>query len=304
MRPTVVHTHSSKAGVLGRVAARLARVPVVVHTIEGLPFHRYAAGWQNALYIAAERVAARACDRIAVVAQAMADQAVAAGVADPEQFTPIYSGMDVDAYLQADPLRGSVRRRWGIGPDEIVIGKIARLFDLKGHEFVLRAAPRVIGRCPRARFLFVGGGALREDLGRMARRLGVADHVTFTGLVPPQDIPGLVSAMDIVVHASLREGLARVLVQGLLCAKPVVTYDLDGAPEVIVNQETGRLVPAESVDELADAVLEIALHPRRGRAMGREGRRRFAERFRIETMVSDTERLYRELMAQKGVGGG
>jgi glycosyltransferase involved in cell wall biosynthesis len=298
LRPTIVHTHSSKAGVLGRIAARAAGVPLVVHTVEGLPFHRYSPRLQHALYVHAERLAARHCDHITCVAQAMANQLLEAGVGSPDKISIIYSGMDVDAYLRAGPLRRPVRRRYGIGPDEIVIGKIARLFPLKGHRFVIEAAPRILQQCPRARLLFVGDGILREKLEQQAVEAGIRDRLTFTGLVPPEEIPGLVSAMDVVVHASLREGLARVLVQGLLCEKPVVAYALDGAPEVIIPGETGYLVEPESVQGLADAVIRAVEDPAEARRMGREGRRRFADRFRVETMVRDTADLYQRLLCE------
>ncbi len=297
-RPAVVQTHSSKAGILGRLAARLLGVPVIIHTVEGLPFHRYAPALVNAAFIAAERAAALVTDRIVCVAQAMVEQARQAGIRPRGGFTVIYSGMDVEAYRDADRARQSVRRRFGFGQDDVVIGKIARLFELKGHEFVLRAGPKVVARCPRARFLFVGDGVLRERLAAQAAELGIGGRVVFAGLVPPQDIPAMVGAMDVVVHASLREGLARVLVQALLCERPVVTYDLDGAPEVILDGVTGRLVPPESVDELADAIAWAVENPRDARRMAQEGRRRFTDQFRIKTMVDRTEALYRELLAQ------
>jgi glycosyltransferase involved in cell wall biosynthesis len=299
-RPAIVQTHSSKAGILGRTAASLARVPVVVHTVEGLPFHRYASPLANACYIAAERAVAPITDHTVCVAEAMVRQATQAGIRPRGGYSVIYSGMDVDAYARAGAERAGVRARYGFGPDDVVIGKVARLFELKGHEYVLRAAPRIVAECPAARFLFVGDGALRGHLERVTADAGLADRVVFAGLVPPEEVPAMVSAMDVVVHASLREGLARALVQGLLCEKPVVTYGLDGAPEVIIDGVTGRLVPPESVDELAEAVIDVIRHPEQAQAMAAEGRRRFADRFRIETMVGETEALYRRLLRRSG----
>ena len=147
-------------------------------------------------------------------------------------------------------------------------------------------------------FVWVGDGRQRREYELAVRRVGLGDRVHFAGLVPPEEVPAMVSAMDVVVHASLREGLARVLVQALLCEKPVVTYALDGAPEVIIDGETGTLVRPGAVDELADALLDVIEHPDAAGAMAREGRRRFADRFRLSTMVDDTARLYRELLAQ------
>ncbi len=294
--PTIVHTHSSKAGILGRLAARIARVPFVVHTIRGLPFHPYAPAWQNSLFIAAERFAARLTDHFTAVARAMVDGAVSAGIAPPGRFTVVRSGIDVTAYRHARRQRGATRKRFGLMEHERVIGKIGRLFPLKGHRFLIAAAPRIIRQCPNARFLLLGDGILREQLQQQAESLGVGDRFIFAGLVPPDQIPACISAMDVLVHTSLREGLARVLVQALLCDTPVVTYSLDGAPEVVIDGVTGRLVPPESVDALAEAIVWMLNHPDTARAMAQEGKRRFAREFSVEAAISATERVYRQLL--------
>jgi len=296
LQPHIVHTHSSKAGIIGRLAAKAARVPVIVHTVHGLPFHPYQGTLVNAFYVCAERLAARSTDRLVCVADAMAQQALAAGVGYPAQYVTIYSGMEVDTFLEARRHRAEVRRSLGFSDDDVVIGKVARLFHLKGHRYVLAAAPEIIRHCPQARFLFVGDGTWRPRLERQARELGVAARVVFAGLVESSRIPAIISAMDIVVHASLREGLARALVQALLCERPVVSYDVDGAREVIIDGTTGRLVPPRSVSGLSSALIDLIQHPRQAAEMAREGRRRFADRFRAETMVRQLEELYRELL--------
>jgi glycosyltransferase involved in cell wall biosynthesis len=300
LRPDVVHTHSSKAGILGRLAAKMARVPVVIHTIHGLPFHPFQGAAANALCIGAERLAARWSDRLVCVADAMARQALAAGVGTPEQYLTIYSGIEVEPFLRAEQYRRQVRNQFGFSDEDVVIGKVARLFNLKGHEYVIAAAPQIVRRCGRAKFLFVGDGTLRDQLVRQAERLGVADRIVFAGLVDSSRIPAMISAMDVVVHASLREGLARVLVQALLAARPVVSYDVDGAPEVIIGGVTGRLVPPRSVTELADALADLIEHPDKAAQMAQEGRRRFTQPFRAETMVTRLEHLYRQLLGERG----
>jgi len=301
LRPAVVHTHSSKAGILGRLAARAARVPVVVHTIHGLPFHPYERRAVNAMYVLAERAAARCSDRLVCVADAMASQALAAGVGTPQKYVTIYSGMETGLFLEAHRHRAETRRQLGFTDRDVVVGKVARLFPLKGHRYVLEAAPAILRRCPRVRLLLVGDGILRQDLQRRAEALGIADRIVFAGLVDASRIPAMISAMDVVVHASLREGLARVLVQAILCAKPVVSYDVDGAPEVIIDGVTGRLVRPQAVQELAEAVAYMIENPADADRMGQEGRRRFTDRFRAETMVSRLSGLYRKLLAEKGL---
>jgi len=296
LRPDIVHTHSSKAGILGRYAARAERVPVVVHTIHGLPFHPYERGWKNRLYVWLERKAARWSDKIVCVADAMTEQAVAAGVADRSKFVTVYSGMEAEAFLECDWQRRAMRHRLGIGEDEFVIGKVARLFELKGYEYVVEAAKRIRNAHPNVRFLFVGDGILRGTLEAQAKRLGVRDWIVFAGLVPASQVPAYLSAMDALVHASLREGLARVLPQALLAGKPVVSFDVDGAREVVIHGETGYLVPPKSVEGLVVSLCEIIENREQAAGMAAKGRELCRERFRWQTMVAQLDTLYRELL--------
>ena len=294
-RPDVVHTHSSKAGILGRAAARLAGVPVIVHTIHGMSFHRNQCLTLNAMYVLLERMAARWTHALISVADAMTEQSLAARVAPPEKFTTIRSGMEVEAFLADNGGREAARAELGIGADEFVIGKIARLFELKGHEDVLRAAPAVLRRFPSVRFLFVGDGVLKSRLQALAAELGIGDRVTFAGLVEPDRIPAMIKAMDLIVHASLREGLARVLPEALISGRPVVSYDIDGAREVVVNGETGFLVPPRSIEGLAQAMTRVLSDPDAAGRTARRGRQRFTDQFRAETMVRRIAALYRRL---------
>lgn len=299
LKPQIVHTHSSKAGVLGRWAAYAERVPVIMHTIHGLPFHPYESGWRNRLYIHFERVAARRSHKIVSVADAMTAQAVAAGVAPREKFVTVYSGMEVEPFLAADERRDEMRLKFGFRPEHFVIGKVARLFDLKGHEYVLEAAARIAAKHPHVRFLFVGDGILHRKLERQAERLGVRDKVMFAGLVPASQVAAHIGAMDALVHASLREGLARVLPQALLAGKPVVSFDVDGAREVVIEGETGYLVPPKNVDGLVDSLLDVIEHPELAAEMAARGRELCRERFPWRKMVEQLIALYRELLAQR-----
>jgi len=301
MRPEIVHTHSSKAGILGRLAARLLHTPVIIHTIHGLPFHPFQGPLLNWAFVALERRAAKWTDKLICVADAMRDQALAAGVASAEKFITIYSGMEVEDFLKESGEGQKVRQEFGIPLDVPVVGKIARLFPLKGYEYVLRAIPQVLARFPKTRFLFVGDGILKEALEKEALEKGFAKNIIFAGLVEPKKIPAFLKAMDVVVHASLREGLARVLPQALISGKPVISYDVDGAREVVLPGKTGWLLPPKSVDELAGAVIEALSHPEMARKMGQTGRRLFTERFRTEVMVERIARLYEELLLKKEV---
>ena len=290
-RPEVVHTHSSKAGIVGRAAAWDERVPLVVHTIHGLPFGPSEKPWRNRLYIGLERWAAQRCHAIVSVCDAMTEQALAAGVGRPEQFETVYSGMEVEPFLNPPRSREEVRRELGLRDDEVAFATVARLFERKGHEDILEIAPRVLRANPKVRFVWIGSGILREKLEAEADRLGIREAMVFTGLVPPGRIPELLNACDVVLHPSYREGLARVLPQGLIVGRPAISYDVDGAREV-VRPETGILVPFLDRERLAEAVLELAGDEDRRRALGLEGRRRFADQFRAETMVDRLRSLY------------
>jgi len=303
-RYDVVHTHSSKAGILGRLAARKAGVPVVVHTIHGLPFHPYQPKFTYRLYVGLERMAGRRADRIISVADAMTAQAVAAGVAPADNFTTIYSGMDLDAFLAADAERETARKKLGFGPDDLVVGKIARLFDLKGHEYVFEAFRRLAARFPTLKLMLVHDGILRKEFERELEQSGLLDRTVFTGIVPPDEIPGLIAAMDVLVHASLREGLARTLPQALAVGRPVVSFDVDGAREVVFDDKTGYLVPPKDVGALTAALEQLLADAALRQRLGAEGRRLVDPMFRKERMVEQIAALYDELLEAKGIRRG
>lgn len=296
LKPDVVHTHSSKAGILGRAAAWNEHVPAVVHTIHGLPFGPFETRWKNAMYIALERWAARRCHAIVSVCDAMTAQSLAAGVGRPDQYRTVYSGMDVDAFLHPPRGRNEVRAELGLSDDEVAFATVARLFELKGHDDILAVAPEVLRTNPKVRFVFIGDGILRDRLKADASRLGIDHAILFTGLVAPDRIPELLNAVDAVVHPSLREGLARVLPQSLLVGRPVISFDVDGAREVVLP-ETGFLLPPRDLGQLRDAILALASDPALRDRLGAEGRARFTQQFRHETMTDQLRELYVRLLS-------
>lgn len=293
-RPDVVHTHSSKAGILGRWAAHAARAPIVVHTIHGLPFHPYQNRAVNALYVMLERWCARYSDLLITVCDAMRDQALAAGVGRPEQYRTIYSGLEVETFLR-DGDRDETRRHYGLPPDGLVVGMVARLSDLKGHQYLFDAFERVVREEPRARLLLIGDGWRRREYERRVERSGLSRKVVFAGLIPPGAVPAAIHAMDVLVHTSLREGLARVLPQALISGIPVISYDVDGAPEVVIDGVTGCLLPPREVEGLSRAILRLLADPDFRKRMGEEGRARCIERFDHRRMVAEIEAAYEEL---------
>ena len=293
----VVHTHASKAGIVGRVAARKAGVPFVVHTVHGQAFHPYQAALKNQLYIAAERFAAKYCDRIYAVAQAMIDQCVAAGVAPREKYQVVYSGMDLQSFVNARR-SPELRARLGIPADAPVVGMLARLFELKGHDCMIAAAPQIVAQVPDVRFLFIGDGVLRETLQTEIARLGLAEHFVFAGLIPPEQVPEYLAQVDVLAHLSLREGLPRACVQALATAKAVVAYPLDGTPEVVLDGETGLLGAPEDVAQVAANVVRLLQDRELRERLGRRGQQLVLERFDWRKMADTLETSYLEGVAK------
>ena len=299
-RPDIVHTHSGKAGIIGRLAARSARVPLILHAIHGPSFGNFQSARANFVFRHAEKYAARATDHFTVVADAMRDQYLAAGIGRPDQYTKIFSGFPLEPYLSAvnDPAR---RAKYGLQPGDFVVGKIARLFELKGHDDLFAAAPELVRRCPQIKFLLVGDGHWRERFATMARAAGLAKHFVFTGLVPPSEVPALVGVMDALVHLSLREGLPRALPQALAAARPVVAYDCDGAREVCLDGRTGFLLRPGDLAGLTDRLCRLAGDPLLRAQLGAAGQMYVRENFAVEKMVDDTHALYLRLAAERGL---
>ena len=299
-RPDIVHTHSGKAGILGRLAAKRANVSLVVHTIHGPSFGSFQNAAANFVFRAAERHAGRATTHFIAVADAMKTRYLAAGIGRPEQYTKIFSGFRLEPFLAAknDP---AVRARFGLQPGDFVVGKIARLFKLKGHDDLFALAPELIRRCPQVKFLLVGDGEWRGRFENLAKSLGLQKHFIFTGLILPAQIPPLVGIMDALVHLSLREGLPRALPQALAAAKPVVAYNCDGAREVCFDGQTGFLLQPGDLTGLKDRLLQLARDPALGKKFGRTGMDFVREDFAVEKMVDAIYHLYLRLAAEQGM---
>lgn len=295
LRPDVVHTHSSKAGILGRAAAARVGVPMVVHTIHGMSFNRTQRPWTQWAYRILEREAAKRTHKIITVADAMIEQSVAAGIARRDQLVTIRSGLQVDRFKPDLAVKRRTRASWGVRDEEIVVGTIARLFANKGYDEIIKALPAALARNPRLRFVWVGDGANRDRYKRELHRLGILDRVVFTGLVPPGAVPELLQGFDLLVHASQWEGLPRAVVQALLMEVPVVCFDNDGAPEVVLHQTTGILVPLGDVDGLAEGIIRLAADSTLRSNLGSAGRQLCLEQFDERRMVDQLDALYREL---------
>lgn len=297
-RPDIVHTHSGKAGILGRIAAHRARVPVIVHTVHGPSFGPFQSGAANALFLSAERYAGRFTTHFVTVARAMTEQYLAARIGRPTQYTRIFSGFPVEPFVEARP-DPDLGRRLGLNPGDFVVGMIARLFRLKGHDDLFTVAPQVLKRCPQIKFLLIGDGPWRGRFEGLARDLGLSRHFIFAGLVPPAEVPRHVALMDLLVHLSRREGLARALPQALAGGKPVVSFDCDGAREVCRENETGFLLEPGDRQGLTERLVQLSRDRPLRLRLGSRGRQLVRQWFPVERMVDALDALYEKLLARK-----
>ena len=303
IQPDIVHTHSAKAGVLGRFAGYSLKnewkqnLPAVIHTIHGLAFHPYQSKLLNKFYIAIEKSAAKRTDFFISVADAMTEQALAVGIGRPEQYITAYSAIEEDDFLKPIPQESikEFRLKYEIPEESIVLITIARLFMLKGHDYIIESAQQLSKQYENAVWLFVGDGNLTDYYKQQVHQIGLADKIKFTGLLPPSRIPLAIQSSDILVHCSLREGLARTLPQAMLCGKPAISFDVDGAREV-VNKNTGRFIEPKNVDQLTEACAELIKDKDLREMLGRTGRESVKEKFAPETMVDTIEAVYRKLI--------
>jgi glycosyltransferase involved in cell wall biosynthesis len=310
MKPGIVHTHSAKAGILGRYAANSIRhcehaeggrgnlKPAIVHTIHGLAFHPYQNNLINKFYIAVEKAAAKRTDFFISVADAMTNQALAAGIGLPDKFTTAYSAIEENEFLKPIPREQieQFRQKYAILPEAVVLVTIARLFHLKGHEFIIESARTLSEQFPKVIWLFVGDGILADKYKKWIHDLGLGHRFRFTGLLPPKMMPLVIQSSEILVHCSLREGLARTLPQAMLCGRPAISFDIDGAKEV-VNENTGRLVEPRNVKQLTAACAELIGDKNLQEKLGAAGREFVKEKFSPKTMIDKIEAVYRRLVS-------
>lgn len=310
IKPDIVHTHSSKAGVIGRAAAwsvlqkSVDHKPAVVHTIHGPPFHRYLPKWKNAIYIASERYAAKRCHVIASVADAMTTQFRNANIGKEDQFVTVRSGMETMRFLNPieSETRDAMRTEQGFRDDDFVIGTVARLAEHKGHDDILDALGDDLKANLNWKLLWVGDGWWSERLLGRVSEMGLREQVVTTGLVPQHRVGAMMRAMDVLLHPSYREGLPRTVPQALLCSVPVVASDCDGTPEACLDpmydnridpsRATGRLFAVGDVEQLRECVRWMFEHPDERRVMGERGKAMCATMFSTQKMVDDLELVY------------
>jgi glycosyltransferase involved in cell wall biosynthesis len=295
LEPDVVHTHSSKAGITGRVAARLAGVRSVVHTVHGWGFNPEQPSRERTLYENLERWCAPLADALVVVADKNRDLGLRLRIGKEEQYRVIRSGIELEGYRRDAGEGRAIREELAIPPDAFVFGTVGRLSDQKAPFDALEAFVRASAADPDAWFVFVGDGPHRDALERRAREAGVGERVRFAGL--RRDVRAFLSAMDAFVLASRWEGLPRVVLQAMAAELPVVATAVDGTPEAVVDGATGFLVRAGDVEALAERMMRLRHDVPTRRAMGEQALAR-VDAFSARRMIDDLQELYAALAAR------
>jgi glycosyltransferase involved in cell wall biosynthesis len=311
-RPHIVHTHTSKAGILGRMAARSCRVPVIIHTPHGHVFHSYESRLKTEAFIRTERWCATRADRLIALTPNERNEHLDLRIGRPEQWSVVHSGIEFAPYLEASSHRAVIRAELGIPPEARVIGTVGRLVPIKGQQFLVEAFAGLAKSAPDLHLMLVGDGDRRSELTRQGRELGlrVIDHeaepgsgsgpaIHLTGF--RKDVPRLMGAMDLFALPSLNEGMGRVLAEAMAAELPCVASRVSGTPDVVDEGATGLLVPARDAAALGAALKSVIDDPSRAQAMGEAGRRRALATFSVERMIELLENLYREELARRGI---
>ena len=300
-RYAIVHTHSSKAGILGRIAAKCAGVPVIVHTVHGWGFHDRMGRARRRLYVFLERVCGRFTDRLVTVSARDTETGISLGIGVPERYVTIRSAIDIERFARAGRDVRKIRKELGMEPDSAMVGSIGRLSPQKAPQLFVKMAAEVLRSIPRVNFLYIGDGPLRSEMERMLRGLGIEGRVVLAGLRP--DAPELLEAMDVFVLLSLWEGLPRTIPQAMAAGLPVVASDVGGAAEVVRQGVTGFLVPPGDYRQAAEFVLRLLGDAGLRQRMGEEGTKSLPPEFSVSHMVNRIEELYDDLLRAKGMHG-
>jgi glycosyltransferase involved in cell wall biosynthesis len=294
IKPAIVHTHSSKAGILGRAAAWLAGVPIVIHSIHGFGFTRYQPVPVRRMLVALECLAAKGTTRFFAVSDANRQLGVAIGLFPESRCAVIRSGVDVAAIRRLEVDTAAKKRELGLEPGRPVVGMVAPMKPQKAPLDFVRVAARVAGKKPETQFLFVGDGELREAMENEIARLGLLKSFRMAGW--RRDVPALMRCLDVFVLTSLWEGLPRVYLEALASGVPVVGTRVDGAAEVVRDGVNGYLLAPGDVNGMAERVLALLANPTLAADMGRRGESLPPE-FDIHDMVRRQEQEYERLLA-------
>ncbi|MEW6173588.1 MAG: glycosyltransferase [Bacillota bacterium] len=296
-KAAILHAHGSKAGLVGRLAARLARTPVVFFTAHNSIFYEQWPVYKKKVFAFAEKALAHGTFKIIAVSNALRQELLEQERLPPEQVVTVYNGINPKQFRVAEE-RAALRQRLKIPGENRVVGTVARLAPQKGVKFLIQAAA-LIPPSERPFFLVVGDGPLRGELEALARNSGVAERFFFAGA--REDIPQVLGVLDLLVLPSVTEGLPLILLEAMAASLPVVATGVGGVPEVVVDGETGVLVRPGDPAGLAREICSILEEPGRAKEMGIAGRKRVCKFFTVERMAGDVLDLYRKALANKGI---
>lgn len=298
----IVHSQGGRADFFSRIAAKIAHVPITVSSMAMLVEGYDVSILRKSLYVLIDRWTERWVNKFTVLSEAMRRSLIEIHKIPPENIVKIYNGIEIEEYNpDHKELRNKkleVRRELGLKNDVPVIGAIGRLVWQKGFEYLIRAAPEVLKKCPEARFLIVGEGPLKNKLILTGEKLNVADRIIFTGF--RSDIKEILASIDVLAMPSLLEGLPMVLLEAMAMAKPIVATRIDGITEVLENSKTGLLVPAENSHALAEAIVGILNDKAKANFFGQNAREVAKKKFSVKKMVEQIELAYEKLLHEKG----
>jgi len=297
----IVHTHTTKAGILGRIAARIAGVPVIVHGLHGSTFEAFDSGLLNWLLFFFERLTGRFTDAYISVSGVLSEKYVKKGIGKKENYHTVYSGIELDKFYE---VREKIdcekkQRELGIDSKDFIIGNVARLETRKGHKFLIDAFKKVIeerNSCP-LKLLIIGEGEERGNLENYVKEVNLEDKIIFTGY--REDVEELMAIMDIFVLTSLREGLPRVLVQAAAVGMPSVAFNVDGVPEIIKDNHNGFLVKVKDVEQLENRIVKYMNNKELVSLHGQNGREFIGNKWSIKGMVDRIDKIYQDLVREK-----
>jgi glycosyltransferase involved in cell wall biosynthesis len=290
----VVHTHTSKAGLLGRFASRLAGAPLLIHTPHGHVFFGYFGSLKTKIFILLEKLASRMTDRMVALTHREKSDYISYKICPEEKITVIHSGIDLDKFKEYTLAeKTKLKREIGLPENSFVVGTAGRLVPVKGPEFLIKASQTIIPAHPNTYFLFAGDGPLKQDLQKKANEAGVGENIVFLGW--RDDIAHILSIFDVFCLPSLNEGMGRVLVEAMAHEIPIVASDVGGIPDLVTHGKNGFLVPPKNPDELANHIQILIENKEKRKKMGEAGKK-IAPRFSHDTMVKNIAELYEELL--------
>ncbi|MFC2053202.1 glycosyltransferase family 4 protein [Chloroflexota bacterium] len=293
----IVHTNSSKAGILGRFAARMAGVPIIIHTVHGWSFHDEMSSLTRSCYILLERQAAKFSNAIITVSNLDIEKGLSAGIGSRQQYHLIRSAIPLDEFNPSKFDRDAIRQELGIPKDTVVVGNIGRFSHPKNPMDWLQIAVEISRAADNVHFLLVGDGPLRYEFENLLKSEGLWERTTLTGL--RRDVPRMLSVMDIFIFTSSREGLPRTIPQAMAMGIPVIANRVGGIPEVIQEGVTGYLCQPGDIYKPAEICIYLINHPIKREKVGRKGRAIAENEFSVDVMIKQTSNLYEELISKK-----